>query len=107
MKAPKSSGGPPPTSAPKSSIRFWNDGVLSTALTSALSLSTIGRGVPAGTEMPYQDEACTPVRPSSSKVGTSGRDGLRDLEATASARSLPLEMNGRQVVVSSISETWP
>src|SRR3546814_10331710 len=66
----------------------------------------MGRGVPAGAIRPYQDEAYMGM-PSSAKVGTSGSAGLRFLDATAKALSLPPAIRGRQVVVSSINEIWP
>src|SRR3546814_10453304 len=65
----------------------------------------MGRGVPAGAIRPYQDEAYMGM-PSSAKVGTSGSAGLRFLDATAKALSLPPAIRGRQVVVSSINEIW-
>jgi hypothetical protein len=107
MKLPKSSGEPPPISAPKSFMRLTSSGERSTAFASALSLSTMARGMPAGPISPYHDEAYTPGTPTSSNVGTLGSAGLRFFDATASARILPAAMKGRQVVVSSITDTWP
>src|SRR5262249_42143596 len=51
--APNCSGVPPTRSKPCAFILCTTSGSLSTALISALSLSMIGCGVPAGTTMPF------------------------------------------------------
>src|SRR5690349_7439965 len=99
MNFAKSSGVPPPTSAPNSVMGFFISAVLRMALVSALMRSMISRGVPAGAMRPYHDDAYTPLMPSSSNVGTLGNAGLRAFDATASALILPAAMKGRQVVV--------
>ena len=57
--------------------------------TSALILSTIGCGVPAGAARPNQMKAWISGWPISVVVGTSGKSGERSLAASASALTLP------------------
>jgi len=75
MSRPKSSGLPPIRSNPASFIFFSTSGCFSTALISALSRTTIGRGVPAGTSSPFQASASNFGRPASARVGNSGVSG--------------------------------
>ena len=63
----------------------------SAALISALSLLTIGAGVPSGATIACHTSGSKPTsgKPLSLKVGTSGSSGSRDALVTASARTLP------------------
>ena len=63
--------------------RSWMSGWRSASLTSALILPVIPFGVPGGATIAYQATASKPGR-LSAIVGTSGSDGSRWLEATAS-----------------------
>ena len=56
--------------------------------TSAESLSTMGRGVPAATKVANQPLASKPASPSSAKVGTSGSAGWRCMPVMARMRIL-------------------
>src|SRR5262245_29125644 len=74
-------------SSPRRCLTF----ALARALTrSALTLSTIGRGVPAGNRMPHQFTAAKPLSPASASVGNSGVKRQRSSLVTASARILPV-----------------
>ena len=61
--------------------------------------STIGFGVPAGANSPFQPLASKPRSPASSMVGTVGRPSTRRGPLTAIARSCPPSMNGLAVPI--------
>jgi hypothetical protein len=64
----------------------------------ASSLSTIGFGVPFGTEIPDHDKASNPLYPDSEIVGTSGYKLLRCRLVTASGLiCVKAEFGGRGV----------
>ena len=65
------------------------------ALSSVLSLVTIGAGVPAGARTPHQLIDLYPGTPASAMVGTSGRIELRTDPPVPSALSFPDLMWGR------------
>jgi hypothetical protein len=61
-----------------------------------------------GAHRPYQVLVWKPGMPASSMVGTSGRDGERFVEVTASARSRPEAMKGMaEGMESNIIWIWP
>src|SRR5262245_41915320 len=63
-------------------------GIFSTPTVSALSLLTIGAGVPAGASRPFQPTLMTPGTVSSI-VGVSGSSGSRVFSAAAMMRIVP------------------
>src|ERR1700722_12575922 len=89
-------------SAPWSLQSLTISGRLITSLTAALSLSTIGFGVPAGAINPSQMVASYPGTPASWAVGTSGSTPERVLPVVASARTWPAPTLGAIVVTASI-----
>src|ERR1700730_1935510 len=75
---------------------------------SVLSRATISGGVWAGATMPAHESMSKPVTPASSRVGNSGKSGLRCSRVTASARNAPERTGGSPVVRSvNIIETRP
>src|SRR3974390_3832185 len=77
MVAAKSSGVPPAGSSPILANFSLNDSDTSALLIAALSLSTIGRGTPAGAITPVHVGARYPGTPASAIVGGSGNAGER------------------------------
>src|SRR5512141_3035177 len=75
--AANSSGVPPAGSSPILANFSLNASDVSTLLIAALSLSTIGRGRPAGAITPVQVGARYPGTPASAIVGSSGKAGER------------------------------
>ena len=59
------------------------------SLMAALSLSTIGAGVPAGATSPIHASSGYPLNPASTNVGTSGSSGRRLVPATTNGRAAP------------------
>src|ERR1700738_2786228 len=75
---------------------------------SVLSRATISGGVWAGATMAAPESMSKPVTPASSRVGNSGKSGLRCSRVTASARNAPERTCGSPVVRSvNIIETRP
>src|SRR5262245_1677344 len=108
MKAAKSCGEPIFASAFRRSSPVCASFDLRMSLTAALSLATIGAGVPAGASSPDQNEAMSLGYPLSAVVGTSGSSGERAATATASARNRPpCTCGSRMAVVSKIICTCP
>ena len=66
---------------------------------SACSFLRIAGEVPLGTRTANQRMTSTPGNPDSEKVGTSGKLSSRLAEVTASPRSAPLRMCGREDAV--------
>src|SRR6185503_2471619 len=78
------------SSMPRSPKRLRSSGSARPLATAECSTETISRGVAAGATMPFHVTSSNSVKPSSCRLGTSGRTAERALEVTASARSLPL-----------------
>src|SRR6476619_830602 len=82
-----------PVGAPGLTAIFCNPsrtaGSASDLPNSAVSLSTIGPGVPAGTKKPLQSWVSTSGNPASAMLGTLGNSGERSEPVTARARILP------------------
>src|SRR6187431_544629 len=85
---PKSSGEPRRISTPISANRCLILGSARPRLISALSLSTISRGVPRGAQTPHHELVSNPGTVAAT-VGVSGSVGSWTLLAIASARILP------------------
>ena len=64
-------------------------GAFSTSLNAAFSLATMGSGVAAGTQMPYENANTRSGTPTSASVGTSGNEGERACPPCASALIRP------------------
>src|SRR6476646_5033083 len=92
--AANSSGVPPAGSSPIVANVSLNDSDVSALLIAALSLSTIGRGTPAGAITPVQVGARYPGTPASAIVGNSGKAGERAAPLTPSARTLSSRAKG-------------
>src|SRR5215467_2176783 len=86
--AANSSGVPPAGSSPILANFSLNAADVSAVLMVALSLSTIGRGTPAGAITPVQVGARYPGTPASAIVGSSVKAGERVAPLTPSARTL-------------------
>ena len=66
-----------------------SSGSRSTSFNVALSLLTIGAGVPGGAEIAFHVSEIRPGKPSSTVVGASGSSGMRFVVVTARMRALP------------------
>src|SRR6185437_5867068 len=84
MVAANSSGVPPAGSSPITLNFSLKVSDTSALLIAALSLSTIGRGTPAGAITPVQVGARYPGTPASAIVGSSGKAGERAAPLTPS-----------------------
>src|SRR4029079_5261941 len=89
MKAAKSCGDPIFACALNRAKFVLISGDCRASLMAALSLPTIGAGVPAGPSTPVQEADGNPLYPLSSMVGTSGRAGMRCGLMTAKGLTLP------------------
>src|SRR6476646_9230329 len=89
MKAAKSCGDPTFACALNRAKFVLISGDCRASLMAALSLPTIGAGVPAGPSTPVQEADGNPLYPLSSMVGTSGRAGMRCGLMTAKGLTLP------------------
>src|SRR4029077_19798309 len=94
MVAANSSGVPPAGSSPILANFSLNASDASALLIAALSLSTIGRRMPAGAITPVQVGARYPGTPASAIVGSSGTAGERASPLSPSARTLPSRAEG-------------
>ena len=83
MSAAYSSGVPGSGSAPSSARRLRTSSVASAALSALLSLSMIGRGVPAGATSAVAQHGLEAGTPCSAMVGTSGTSVERSALVTA------------------------
>ncbi len=77
MSFANSSGLLPTISKPTLARRSFASGSFTMRMTSACSLSMIGRGVRAGARSPYHASAAKPGKPCSATVGTSGNANER------------------------------
>src|SRR5919204_3820134 len=108
MNCANSSGGPPIGSNACARSLAATSLAASASLAAALSLSMIGRGVPAGATRPNQTPASKSGSPASTIVGTFGATCARLTELTAKALSLPESICGSIVEATpSISDTRP
>src|SRR3954463_15135467 len=89
MKAAKSCGEPTFACALNRAKFALISGDRRASLMAALSLLTMGAGVPAGASTPVQDADGNPLYPFSSIVGTSGNAGRRSGLITAKGLTLP------------------
>lgn len=80
----------------KPCMRAWIASPFSQVFASAFIASMIGRGVPAGADMPNQISWSKPGSPSSARVGISGAPGLRRLPVSARPRSRPSLRSGSE-----------
>src|SRR5262245_37052393 len=108
MRSPNSAGVSASGTKPSVSSFSFTSGVATIFLISALSLSTMSFGVPAGATRPVSVSPSCPGMPASAAFGTSGRAPTRFVLSTASARSLPslmLVMAGGSAVTA--MGVWP
>ena len=89
-------------------IRSLISGSAATVFISDANFATVDAGTPDGAHMSSHPTASKPGRPASAKVGMSGAAGIRVVELTPSARTLPSAIWDSAVPVSTnITETWP
>ena len=74
---------------PREASRSRMSGAFSTFCSATLSLSITGLGVRAGASRPTQELISKSFRPASMKVGTSGNEGARWRDVTATALIWP------------------
>ena len=89
MKAENCSGVIGVGSAPTERMRSATSGSFSVSTNASFNFLIMSAGVPAGAITPYQPIDFVPFRPSSSKVGISGRLGVRLSEVTAIGFTAP------------------
>src|SRR5262245_63810881 len=89
INAANSSGLPSGSCSPCLLKRSRTSGTSNALRVSALSQSTVARGVPAGAMSPNQAPPWSAAKPTSAEVGTSGSTGFRCGDNTASARTCP------------------
>src|SRR5262249_20708273 len=108
INAANSSGLPSGSCSPCLLKRSRTSGTSNALRVSALSQSTVARGVPAGPMSPTQAPPWSAANPTSAEVGTSGSTGFRCGDNTASAHTCPDSACSRvSATTSNIMSTCP